>query len=355
MQIDTIETFAEFERLEASWNTVYERDPEAQFFLSWTWLSQVFRQHRTGWCILAAKADHADDDYVAFFPLRLQTRTNRNQARRNEIKMAGSFSWADYTGFICLPEHDETAIPSLAKRLQQMPWAKLRLRHFRISHERLDLLLSQFDDRTFVIENRRRSSNADDINNEICPYVDLPDDFETYLREKLSTKTRQKARRFLRKIESSADLRITHSVPATHQRDLDILVDFWEQRWKERKGDKVEHLKKRYREILGQGLESDTLYMPVLWRGESALGALGSFVDWQKRVLLYFVAGRDESCTSPPPGFVLHAHSIRWAIENGLKTYDFLRGDDRYKYSFGAAEHRIHNLVVRTRSGKNVT
>jgi tetratricopeptide (TPR) repeat protein len=94
--------------------------------------------------------------------------------------------------------------------------------------------------------------------------------------------------------------------------------------------------------------------MPVLWRGDKPLAALGSFIDRQKQALLYFVAGRDESCNDPPPGLVLHAHSIRWAIENGLKTYDFLRGDESFKYSYGATDRHIRYLLIGTRSGANL-
>jgi CelD/BcsL family acetyltransferase involved in cellulose biosynthesis len=74
----------------------------------------------------------------------------------------------------------------------------------------------------------------------------------------------------------------------------------------------------------------------VLWREETPLGALASFVDPQKASLLFYIGGRDESVDNPPPGLVLHAHSIRHAIANGFRTYDFLRGNEGYKYSLGA-------------------
>jgi tetratricopeptide (TPR) repeat protein len=50
----------------------------------------------------------------------------------------------------------------------------------------------------------------------------------------------------------------------------------------------------------------------------------------------------------------LHVYSLRWAIENGMKTYDFLRGDEAYKYAFGATDRRIHYIVLRTRNDTNI-
>ena len=94
--------------------------------------------------------------------------------------------------------------------------------------------------------------------------------------------------------------------------------------------------------------------MPLLWHGDTAVGALASFIDRRKRELLFFVAGRDESFTDLPSGLVLHAYSIRWAIEQGIRSYDFLRGDEPYKRSFGAIERQIRLMVIRTRSGSNL-
>jgi hypothetical protein len=355
MQVDIVETYTEFEKLKLNWDAVYEADPEAQFFLSWTWLSQVFSHHQTGWFILAIKPDGINRDYIAFFPLRLKTRmSNKLQEFYNEIRVAGTFFWADYSGFICRPDYDEEAIPCLSSQLKQMHWREIYLKNILISDKRLEIFVSQFDNTIFSHSYLKRISKLDNIDRLVCPYVVLPDEFETYLTEKLSANTRQKIRRFMRKIENSDDLTITYSVPETYERDLDILINFWRKKWATRKGREIEHLAKIYRKILQQGLENNTLYMPILWRGERPLGALGSFIDRQKKSLLHFVAGRDESCVNLPPGLILHVHSIRWAIENGLKTYDFLRGNESFKYSYGAIDRRIRYLLLSTRSGANL-
>lgn len=355
MHVDVIDTYAGFEALRLNWERLYDADSEAQFFLSWIWLSRVFRQHPVEWRVLAVKPDKCQPDYVAFLPLRLKTRWSTSQkAFRNELRMAGTLFWADYTGLVCHPDYDEEAIPCLAGQLKRMHWRDLYLKNIRISDRRLDLLTRPFHKSIFKHEFLERTSSTDGVDRLVCPYVDLPGDFDTYLTERLSANTRQKVRRFLRKVENSNDLRITHATPHTLQRDLDVLVGYWKKKWLTRKGAEAERLARKYREILQCSFESGVLFMPLLWQGDTPLGALGSFIDQRKKTLLFFVAGRDESCTNPPPGLILHAHSIRWAIENGLESYEFLRGNEHYKYSFGARERHIRYLVVSTRSGTNL-
>jgi CelD/BcsL family acetyltransferase involved in cellulose biosynthesis len=41
------------------------------------------------------------------------------------------------------------------------------------------------------------------------------------------------------------------------------------------------------------------------------------------------------------PGWVLLAHTIQWCCENGRYEFDFMRGDEEYKYRFGGANRFV--------------
>lgn len=45
------------------------------------------------------------------------------------------------------------------------------------------------------------------------------------------------------------------------------------------------------------------------------------------------------------PGWVLLAHTIQWCCENGRREFDFMRGDEEYKYRFGG----VNKYVMRAR------
>ncbi|MCB1911844.1 MAG: GNAT family N-acetyltransferase [Rhodocyclaceae bacterium] len=348
MQLDIIDSFAAFEALEANWKAVYAADPEAHYFLSWGWMRQLFSDEGNNWCVLAARHSTDDSDHVAFFPLLRRVRFSKSRQRFcSEIQMAGSISWADYTGFICHPDH-ETAAAAFGAHLRSMGWRRLTLKNFRAPAKRLASFISALEGPDLHHDERQRIVKTDNTNLLVCPYVSLPEDFDRYLQDRISANTRQKIRRFLRKIDQSDELRFTEADSRTFERDIEILVAFWRSKWARRKGDRVDELASKYRSILHQARADDALFLPVLWRGSEPLGALASFVDREKKTLMFFVAGRDESCNDPPPGLVLHAHSIRWAIANGLHTYDLLRGDEHYKYSFGATDRHIKYIIVST-------
>ena len=70
MQIEKIDNFETFKKIRENWDSVYAGDHQAQFFLSWIWLSGWLQMVHEPWFILAAKPDTKDSSYVAFFPLK---------------------------------------------------------------------------------------------------------------------------------------------------------------------------------------------------------------------------------------------------------------------------------------------
>ncbi|MDE5457076.1 GNAT family N-acetyltransferase [Bradyrhizobium sp. CSA112] len=350
MHIDIIETLPSLAKLEDNWNAVYDTDDEAQIFLSWKWLYGWLSCIPGPWFILAAKAgDAADLPYVAFFPLRLQT-TIKNSDVFHEIRMTGS---ADYTGIVCRPEVENKVIPAFARYIRQMNWARFKLDNLRMSERRVRLLLACFPRASFHCTEVDMVSKVDGIDLSRCPYVTLSKDWNAYL-ETLSSNTRQKIRRLLKQIDAQGEYRISVSTPETFAQDLKTLLRFWEVRWRSRKGDRMDGLVRSNSAMLTRSFESGLVYLPTFWHGDRAVAALATLVDPRKRTFSFYMTGRDETFDGPPAGVILHAFSIRHAIELGYTEYDFLRGNEPYKYSFGCAERKIRGTVLATRNGRNL-
>lgn len=352
MRVDIIDTIPALRGLEDNWNAVYDSDPDARIFLSWKWLSGWIEQIAGPWLILAARAHHGDSaPYVAFLPLRIQTKVENGRIH-NELNMAGNFA-ADYTGLVCLPDAENRAIPALARCTRRMNWARLNFENIHMSDARLGLFLASFPEPDFAIEEVDRVSKIDGIDNNACPFAALPPDWETYLRA-LTANARQKIRRLLRTLETTQEFHVTHATPETIDRDLGTLLRFWEARWTPRKGEFARSIAESNRTMLSRSFRAGFLFLPTLWNGDRPLASLATLVDHGKRVFLFYMTGRDETFEGLPTGLLLHAYSIRHAIDNQMVEYDFLRGNEAYKHSFSTGERRIRCVSVKTRSGSNL-
>jgi tetratricopeptide (TPR) repeat protein len=352
MQIDIIDDFETFKKIRENWDSVYAADPHAQFFLSWVWLSGWLQMVAEPWFILAAKPDTSDSSYIAFFPLIITLEQQSGGGFDTQLYMAGN-RMADYTGLICLPgyEEEELITAFAAYIQQQLVWSSFNVPGVLKADGRMSLLLRSFSTDSFDISQIRIQNQSEDTDNYIAPYISLVDDWDQYLQSNVSSNTRQKIRRFLRKIESSDEFRITHVDADNLESHIEILLNLWESRWREKND--CDTIMNYFRGILRHCFNNNCLYFPVLWQGDRPLGAIANFVDARQKSMLFIVSGRDRTFNNPPPGLILHADAIRYAIQNGFKVYDFLKGNEEYKYSFGAKERSILHIVVKNKNCQN--
>lgn len=352
MRFEVIDSPEAFKGLQASWDAVYDADPEAHFFLSWTWMSNWLDRVNYPSLVLAARPEGESSDYAAFFPIWIKTKERKTGDLYNVIHMGGNH-FADYTGFICRPEQQEAAIAALADGFKQLNWRQLHLQDIRTSDQRVALLLKALRRKDFNVE-EQATEIQDGIDLGICPVAKLPADWDEYLDSKLSANTRQKIRRLLRQVESSKDLRIVPADKDSIERDIETLLKFWTKRWGDQKGTRLAGILENNRVMLRHVFDAGSLFLPVLWQGDRPVGALAILADSKKKTFLFFAGGRDQTFKGPPPGVVLHAYAIRHAIQDGITDYEFLRGNESYKYSFGVEEHRIKTIVVSTKNKKNI-
>jgi CelD/BcsL family acetyltransferase involved in cellulose biosynthesis len=184
------------------------------------------------------------------------------------------------------------------------------------------------------------------VDNTIAPFVRLPASWDEYLATRLGRNARQKARRFLNRLDAGGPLAVTHATPQTVERDTRILETLWTDNWGARKGDDLPKLRAFIRRggpaFVGRGAGD----IPILWHGDRPIAVHLLWLDPVRRTQSFAFGGRDRSVTSPPPGFLLHCYSIRRAIRERLEIYDFLRGDEDYKYVFGVEERRLSRFII---------
>jgi CelD/BcsL family acetyltransferase involved in cellulose biosynthesis len=85
-----------------------------------------------------------------------------------------------------------------------------------------------------------------------------------------------------------------------------------------------------------------------LWLGileiDGAKAAASLNFDYKNKLWGYN-SGVSRAHMELSPGWVLLAHVIQWCCEHGRYEFDFMRGDEEYKYRFGG----VNKYVMRTR------
>lgn len=135
-------------------------------------------------------------------------------------------------------------------------------------------------------------------------------------------------------------LKVREATPATLAADLTVLMQLHAARQRTQDhadgsfGDMAVRVFHRFAaaELLAEG--NAVLY--VLERGGVPLGALYALRD-HRRVYTYS-QGFNPAAKAYSPGTVLILHTIRDAVATGRTALDFLRGNERYKYGYGARD-----------------
>jgi CelD/BcsL family acetyltransferase involved in cellulose biosynthesis len=319
---------SDFDKLRARWNFVYAADRYAHVFSSWAWLRSFLPTTPFKWLVLVCQPD-GDSDPVAFLPITMETR-RFNLLRTLRL---GGAPTADYTGFLALPERQEEALAALAKHIQaQLPWDRFWMKD--VLDPRLELFAAHFSrERLYVLKETERIS---------CPYLPLPSDWNEYLKASLGRRTREHLRRRLRQLEKLEGFQAVHINKTNAADEIDTLLRLWQSRWG--------LATQEYRSLLLNCFENGCLHLIMLRQGSIPIAGIAGFVDKQRQTFYYFISGYNEDYAKYSPGRVIVGYSIRFAIENGFQNYDFLRGEDLYKFEFGALQRYNRHVLIQRRS-----
>lgn len=356
MQVDVIETLEDLKALKGNWDRIYEIDPEAHCFLSSTWISNWFASRSLPWFVLAAR-EEADGDYVAFFPIQLGTGLDRGKGFYNILAMGGSY-FAPYTGILSDPAHADASALAFAEHIRTFHWRSLHLDGIDRSSARIGRFLEHFPPEEFTgdrVKHPARIQNATDrVDPEIHLHVTLPADFESFLNEKLRPRVRRNIRLGLRKLDSTTALRVTNGESGAAEADLATLLSLWEKQWGQRDPGHARYVLDNAQSLLPHCLRDGDLFLPILWQDETPIAAAAILLDRPRKRLICFLSARDITIRNMSPGLILHAYTIRWAIENGFRIYDLGAGNYAHKYAFGSVSRRIEHYRIDTRTGWNL-
>ncbi len=263
----------------------------------------------------------------------------------------GASYHADYATVLAAPE-DLPAVSHafadyLAEPAERRPWDVVDLRRLRCGDPAADTLAAAFGAREMA-EGWTLNVEREDV----CPVVTLPlgAEMETYL-STLGKKERHEIRRKVRRAEAVGEIRFDDSTDPLA--DLDAFIELHQKKWgadglfpDTPGGAQSRVLIRRLFELHGA---NGPLRLAFLSVGGRRIAAGIHFESDEG--YLYYNAGVDPDAMDLSPGVLLVYCLIERALARGVRRLDFLRGNESYKYAWGAVDEPIQRLLVRRRNG----
>jgi CelD/BcsL family acetyltransferase involved in cellulose biosynthesis len=315
----------------AAWGDLHARSRLRAPFSGWTWQTAWVRAFAADRRLEVWRVAEDDGALVALLPLVAVDATTS--------LLVGGADVSDYLDLLCVSGREEEAWAALlaarggagpAWELHAVPEASPTLGALPRLAAAAGLVVE------VAVEER-------------CPVLALPPSWDRYLAG-LSGKHRHELTRKMRRLEREApDARVT--VATTPEEIARRFDDFLALHRRSRAG-KARFMDERmegfFRGVIGALAAAAGAR---LWFLDADAGPLAAFVtlEWDGTVGLYN-SGFDPERAALSPGLVLLAHVVRDAIERGKLRFDFLRGEERYKYDFGPTPEAVHAVTIRSAS-----
>jgi CelD/BcsL family acetyltransferase involved in cellulose biosynthesis len=235
--------------------------------------------------------------------------------------------------------------PDPAHGRSPRPWDVLDLRRWRDDDPALPILEAAFRDAAAANDWEVRREQED-----VCPVVTLPADgtWDDYLAT-LDKKARHEIRRKIRRAEAAGEVRFSQA-PLTAE-TVDRFIALHQARWgadglfpDTEGGDRSRRFLHRLTELEAAEGPDAMLQLGLVHVGERLIFASAGFDDG--RTCYFYNAGMDPDARDLSPGVTGAAAYIGDRLAAGRRRFDFLRGDETYKYEWGAVDEPIHRLIV---------
>jgi len=323
------------EDLHAAWNDLLSKSTTHVPFLRYEYQKDWWVTRGGGeWqdAELLIVTAHEGDTLVGVAPLFFTTQTVKPS-----LLLVGAVEISDYLDIIALPDRLEPFLAELLPFLAglELPWQELVLHNLLDDSPTLPALqaLAGGLGKECQVEMLQRS-----------PYIPLPQDWETYLAG-VDKKQRHEIRRKMRRaaeLEVPASLHIVEDA-ASLDAEIDAFLSLMAH--DEAKARFLtEPMRTQMRQTMRMAFTCGCLNLAFLQFGDDKAAAYLSF-DYLNRVWVYN-SGFDPRFFETSPGWVLLGHMIQWAISNGREALDFMRGDEDYKYRFGAVDRHVVKAAV---------
>ena len=338
LTVSLIQDREALQSLRHEWNALLQSSRSDCVFLTWEWVSTWWEVYGPKYRLHLLTARNSEGVLVGLAPLKRVSRRLTPLWSYDAVEFIGNGGdvTPEYLDFIAAPGLEEEVVDTFLDRLQQ--------------------------DRTIgIVDLRPLPETSPNLNrarqrlagwarhikckpDSVCPVLILPETPEAFVAGR-SRNYRRRVRESERRCERDLHAAFEQAeTPDQLRADLSALRDLHRRRWT--KGSRAFRSREynAFHEQLGQLLLERGWMRLFLLKNTKPLAALYCF-SYHGRYY-YYQAGRDPEFPRYRLGLVLMHHVICEAIREKAKVFDFLSGDEAYKYQWAQNRERNVRLVV---------
>lgn len=257
---------------------------------------------------------------------------------KNTLLLLGSKEICDYLDLIVKPENLHSFVKGLADYISSPlfpKWNQIIFHNLMQTSATIDALkeTAQQMGWEFSTECRKQS-----------PFIQLPGNWNEYLLS-IDKKQRHEIRRKTRRAEEKADLCWYFFEDKGHL--ADATSDFLD--LMEKDPEKSQFLTPQMREhmraVMQWAFENKMLQLSFL--EIDGRKAASYFCFYYQNKILVYNSGYDPNFSEFSPGWVLLGYLLKWANENQISEFDFMRGNEDYKYRFGGKDRCVICVILK--------
>lgn len=333
MKVQSYTTPEVFEELKSEWNALLQNSVTNTPFSTYEWHNHWWAAYHPGdlW-ILTFRDEH--NCLRGLASLFIET----NEAGRRIVHFVGCEDVTDYLDILADKDYLEAIYHALADALIEN----------RELFDTLDLCNIPADSPTKSLFPEILVQKGLAVNTqkqEVCPIIPLPETFDGYL-QMLDKKQRKEVQRKLRRAKGQGDSLNWYIVNGQH--DIDEEVEKFLKLMAASHPEKAQFLENQehvnfFKNIVPTAAKAGWLQLNFLEVAGEPVAAYVNF-DYNNRIWVYNSGLEPSKAAALSPGIILLSYNIEHAIEQEREAFDFLRGDEQYKYRMGGQDNIIYNL-----------
>lgn len=336
MTLNRLTDFLEVLQLEPEWNNLLKRSSNKSVFMTWEWLTtwwEVYGEgHELWWLAIRSQ----NGRLIGSAPLYLRKQKNGLFLPHRELRFIGTGSPVapEHLDIILDAQYFDEVLQAIQKHLVEhfSDWDVLYLTDITHPGAGAYQFVDQLSNEGSMVAIEEQVPKA--------PYIPLPDSWETYFKSLGKWLRRTIARQ---RNKQTRELDMSFHVWTARDGALDSAFDKFEKLYASRKEsmevenkfEKARGYKEFHRLLAKRFAEKGWLYLAFLKIGNQEVAAEYTFK--YLGTLYSYQCGFDAAYGKNNVFKVLRSYVIENAIQQGIREFDLLRGEESYKYDWGAA------------------